>query len=305
MKGSYQNIHPFSKIAIIALVAIVSLVVVLIVASVMSIPIFGSGAFMGMMQSVGDVNAENLALLKYLQMAQSIGLFIVPSFILAYLFGNKIVGYLCLSKSPHLISIVLATVIVFSASPLVNLVGQWNSQMTLPAWLSDVEQWMRDSEDSAKRITELFVYTDSIGGLLFNIFMIALIPAIGEEFLFRGVLQRVLTDWFKNKHAAIWLTAILFSALHMQFYGFVPRALLGAMFGYLLIWSGNLWLPVIAHFINNAVAVIAYYMYDKGTIAVNPDEIGTDSEYGIAGIFSAVVVVALFYAYYKYEKRKL
>jgi hypothetical protein len=124
--------------------------------------------------------------------------------------------------------------------------------------------------------------------------MIGIIPAVGEELLFRGIIQRVLIQWTRNKHLGVWIAAILFSALHFQFYGFVPRALLGVMFGYMLIISGNLWLPVIAHFINNTVAVIAYYMYDIGTIEVDPDTLGTNSAYGIAGIISLLAVITLF-----------
>jgi membrane protease YdiL (CAAX protease family) len=134
--------------------------------------------------------------------------------------------------------------------------------------------------------------------------MIGIIPAIGEELLFRGVIQRIFTEWTKNIHWGIWISAILFSALHLQFYGFVPRAILGAIFGYLLVWSGNLWLPVLAHFINNTVAVIAYYFYGEGILSVDPDKIGTNSEYHIAIIISFLLMVWLFWVFYNFEMKK-
>lgn len=304
MRAYYQNIHPVSKVAIAALVALISLVVFMLLAAILAIPVFGIEIFSSLISSNLVFDESNIAVLKYFQLFQSIGLFVVPAIILAFLYGESISKYLFLNKVPLFISSVLATLIIFSASPLINIVGQWNAEMRLPSWMSGIEQWMKQSEEAAARLTELFVKADSTGSLFFNLFVIALVPAIGEEFLFRGVLQRILNDWMKNKHIAIWLTAILFSALHMQFYGFIPRALLGALFGYLLIWSGNLWLPVIAHFINNATAVVAYYLYNNGKMNIDPDTIGTESDFGIVAILSAIIIIGLFVLFKRVEKNK-
>jgi hypothetical protein len=122
--------------------------------------------------------------------------------------------------------------------------------------------------------------------------MIAFLPAIGEELLFRGVIQRIFTSWTRNQHWGIWISAILFSALHMQFYGFIPRVFLGVLFGYLLVWSGSIWLPIIAHFINNAVAVVAMYLIDKGLLSQEIEEIGTTSDsYYMAAVSLLLIVV--------------
>jgi membrane protease YdiL (CAAX protease family) len=96
--------------------------------------------------------------------------------------------------------------------------------------------------------------------MILNLFIIAILPAVGEEFFFRGVLQKILIKLFKSGHVGIWVTAFIFSAIHFQFFGFVPRFILGLIFGYLFFWSGTLWLPVISHFINNAVPVIMAYI---------------------------------------------
>ena len=120
--------------------------------------------------------------------------------------------------------------------------------------------------------------------------MIAIIPAIGEELLFRGVIQRIFTRWTRSNHWGIWIAAILFSALHMQFYGFVPRMLLGVLFGYLLVWSGSMWLPIIAHFLNNALAVIAMYMIDKELISPKVEEFGSTSGSYYGAIISIILV---------------
>jgi membrane protease YdiL (CAAX protease family) len=163
--------------------------------------------------------------------------------------------------------------------------------MNFPEWLSGVEQWMKNAEENAAELTEVFLKVDSTGGLLFNLFMIALLPAIGEELLFRGVIQRIFTRMTQNIHWGIWISAILFSALHIQFYGFVPRMLLGVLFGYLLVWSGSMWLPVLAHFINNGFAVVAMYLIDKNVLNPQVEEIGSTSGSYYAAVLSLALVV--------------
>ena len=126
--------------------------------------------------------------------------------------------------------------------------------------------------------------------------MIGILPAVGEELLFRGIVQQLFKKKFGNAHAAIWISAAIFSALHMQFFGFLPRLVLGAMFGYMLEWSGTLWLPMIAHFVNNATAVVAYYLMQKGIIGSGIDKTGTWSD----GSFYLVIVSLIFlYAFFR------
>jgi hypothetical protein len=210
---------------------------------------------------------------------------------LGWLFHGNIAEYLSLNKSVNFASVLLVLLLSLSASPLINFIGEMNANMQLPEWLSGVEGWMKNAEESAAELTEAFLKVDSLGGLFFNIFMVAFLPAIGEELLFRGVIQRIFTNWTKNIHWGIWITAMLFSALHMQFYGFVPRMFLGVLFGYLLVWSGSMWLPIIAHFINNCVAVVAMYMIDKKIITPDIEEIGSTSDSYYMAVVSFVLIV--------------
>ncbi|WP_297903057.1 CPBP family intramembrane glutamic endopeptidase [uncultured Parabacteroides sp.] len=142
-------------------------------------------------------------------------------------------------------------------SPTINLLGLLNKQMELPAFMSPIEEWMQAQENLAEQLTVRLLSSDNIGVILANLIVIAVTAGITEEFLFRGALQRVIGKWSSNPHTIIWVAAILFSAFHLQFYGFLPRMILGAYFGYLLYWSKSIWIPVFAHFINNAFAVIA------------------------------------------------
>lgn len=304
MKNSYSQAHPLTKIGIATFVILLCFLVIFVIAAVVAIPFFGIDSFSSIVNSTMSFDEDNIPFLKYIQVVQSIGLFIFPSLLLAILFGGNIAKYLEIDKVPHTTSVSVAIAIILVSSPMINMLAELNSKLALPEFLSGIETWMRTSEDSANEITQLFLKVDSVWGLLFNIFMIGIIPALGEEFLFRGIIQRIFTDWTKNYHWGIWISAILFSALHMQFFGFIPRVILGAIFGYLLVWSGSLWFPIIAHFVNNSVAVIAYYLYNDGTITVDPDKIGTGSEYQIAGIISTTLVIMLFWYFYKIERKQ-
>jgi hypothetical protein len=190
-------------------------------------------------------------------------------------------------------------------NPFINFTGAINSEMHLPRWFSGIENWMREAEDTAAELTEAFLDVESVGGLLFNLLMIAVLPALGEELLFRGVIQKILTDWTRSAHWGIWISAAMFSALHLQFFGFIPRLLLGALFGYLLVWSGSLWLPILAHFINNAGAVIALYLVDKGAISKTVEEFGSGTEYWMYAIPSfAIGILILWTIRYQYGKQR-
>jgi uncharacterized protein len=126
--------------------------------------------------------------------------------------------------------------------------------------MSGLEQWMQQSEKEAASVTEAFLLTPNPWSFILNIFMVAVLPALGEELVFRGVLLRHLREWTKNIHVAIFISAFLFSAIHMQFYGFLPRFLMGVFFGYMLYWSGSIWVPIMAHFINNAAAIVVAFL---------------------------------------------
>jgi membrane protease YdiL (CAAX protease family) len=132
--------------------------------------------------------------------------------------------------------------------------------------------------------------------------VIALIPAIGEELLFRGVIQGSI---FKNTniHVAVLLTSIIFSAFHLQFYGFLPRMVLGILLGYSLAWSGSLWLPVLIHFINNGAAVVFAWFSGLDQLPFNQDLIGTEpgDEWIIASSF-VMTAGAMIIAFSKRKK---
>ena len=261
---AFRDLNPWSQLIMGAFFILVSFLATLVLSVILAIPFFGLNEMLAALSAPDYSNQQTINILKYFQVFQSIGLFIVPPIIIAKLFEGDIIQYLKLNKKNKAITYLFAALALLAFNPFISIIGIYNTEMSFPESLSGLEQWMRTMEDSANDIIGYFMQVNTLGGLLFNIFMIALIPAIGEEFLFRGVVQKIFTNITHNYHWGIWITAILFSALHLQFFGFVPRVLLGALFGYMLVYSGSLWLPVLCHFLNNAIAVIALYAGNNG-----------------------------------------
>lgn len=200
---------------------------------------------------------EHPDMMRTVQFLSAIGTFLFPALGVAYLSSKHPKEYLSIGGIPDGTVLWLTFICMFLLSPTISLTGLLNKQMELPAFMAPVENWMRTQEDTAEKLTLLLLSGKGTMTLVFNLLVIAVTAGITEEFLFRGALQRIIGKWTTNHHLVVWSAAFLFSAFHMQFFGFLPRMLLGAFFGYLLYWSGNIWLPVFAHFINNAFAVIS------------------------------------------------
>ena len=235
--------------------------------------------------------------LKWFQFLQTTATFLLPPFLMAYLWSKKPMKWLYLDQSIPMKSEIIAIFLVLVASPGINLLSYLNRQIALPECLSGIETWMQQQEEAAAVLTERFLSADSIGVFVVNILLMALLPAVAEELTFRGVLQHLFTPrtGIRTPHIAIWATAIIFSAIHCQFYGFIPRMLLGAVFGYALVWSGSLWLPILMHFTNNALAVIVYFIAHKaGWDTNNMDAFGTGDTWWVGVLSLALVVVGIY-----------
>jgi len=239
--------------------------------------------------TTGDMN--DMSNVKVMQLIQSFGLFVIPPFVMASLWSNNAFEFLRLKSTLRWTTVLYVVAFMLVAIPFINMLSWLNQQIILPEALSEIEKMMQSSEVQIAEITEKMLNVSTLGALLFNVFLVAVVPALGEELFFRGTIQRLLSDW-KGALFAIWITAFVFSAIHMQFYGFLPRMLLGAFLGYLLLWSGSLWLPIIAHFVNNSVAVVFYYLKFNGVKVIDVETIGTDDTLWL-GIVSGIVCVFL------------
>lgn len=225
----------------------------------------------------------------------------IPVFAAPYVFGRYVVNqpktYLKLKFNIPALLFVVILIIMFCSSPLMECLININQKMVLPKFLAGLEQWMRKSEAEAAKETALLLTLKSVWQMLWALFAIGLLTAIAEEFLFRGCIQAIFTRWTKSHHLGIWIAAILFSAIHMQFFGFLPRLMLGVFFGYFVWWSGSIWTSVWGHFINNGTAVVVTYLFQQKTITMNPDDQHVFN-YG-AYAFSLIITVLLFIVYRK------
>lgn len=230
--------------------------------------------------------------------ATLIGLILIPILYVWAMEKTNAVAWLK-GKSTTLVTVVVTSAIVISFMAINSVFIEWNANFTFPDFLKEFGDWARTREAEAEELTKFFTTFNSTGDFLLGLFVIALLPAIGEELVFRGMLQPEIFRASGNHHIAIWVSAIIFSAFHMQFFGFVPRVFLGALFGYLYVWSGNLILPMIAHFVNNGFSVLMMYLYQRGTITTDMDS-PEAAPWPLVASFT-LIFIALLYYFKKYH----
>ncbi len=163
----------------------------------------------------------------------------------------------------------IAMVIMLLSIPLIDFLTSWNETWNLGA----LTRHARALSESAKQQVALMLSLATIPDLILQLLVVALVPAVCEEFFFRGCLQQILHRWFGNAHASVLVTALIFSLAHLDLYGFVPRLLMGALLGYLFYCSGSLLVNVGAHFFNNALIVVLYHLYHRGVLNAPPDHL--------------------------------
>lgn len=239
---------------------------------------------------VGDVASwdyskdNTIFLIRGMQLVQFVSLFLVPTWLSAYLLSSDSRAYLRL-YSPRKDLLVMGIAAMIIAIPFVNWMGEWNRLIPFPP---ELESWMKTREDEAAAAIRALLSRRTISDLLLNIFFIAVLAGVGEELLFRGLLQRLFIKMFRNPWAGIVLAAFLFSAMHLQFFGFFPRFILGILLG-LIYWYGNsLWLPIAAHFFYDAALVTLSYFYPE---MLKDDTSVEISNMYVAGSLSLVMLV--------------
>ncbi|MBP9186366.1 MAG: CPBP family intramembrane metalloprotease [Bacteroidia bacterium] len=237
-----------------------------------SIAIFTSKAlfgvdFMANPALLGDFkNPENINALKYIQALTSAGIFIYPAWYFCKALNKKPADFLKINRKITFSEIGISTLLVFVIMPFGSWLVYVNGLIKFPPSMAQLEIQLKAAEELAAQLTQLFIKADTISDLTINLLVIAVIPAIGEEFLFRGVLQNFVKTTTGKGHFSVWIIAIVFSAFHGQFYGFLPRVFLGAALGYAFLFTGNLWVSILMHFVNNAFAVICSYTPIKNSL---------------------------------------
>jgi len=305
IKGILYRLSPASKFGVAIIITIVSFLLIYFLGIIISISVFKWNILQNI-ELLSDVNnPTNIKVLKFLQLIQSVGLFIVPPFIFGYFCYPSVSEFLRINKKTSIRMLIVSILATVSFLPFSNWLSYLNSFLQLPSFMSEIEIWMRNSEDYATKITQAFLNVNSVPELFYNILLIAIIPALGEEFLFRGLLQRIFIEWTKSKHWGIWISALAFSAIHLQFFGFLPRLFLGLFFGYLLEFTGSLWLPILAHFINNLTGVLLSYFITNNNISAKSSDFGMTQETWIYGILGGIIGSFLFWLIVRKRNRIL
>ena len=247
------------------------------------------------------LKCNTLDLLRLSQISSQIFTFTLPPILYAIFVKKnplKSLGFNKVSIKWLLIGLVL----IFAITPLNSVFAEWNANIKLPESMREIELLMQEMQAAATSIIEQFVNVDSISGLILNLFMIAGLAALGEELLFRSVIQNSLINICKNAHIGIILASMIFSFIHFEFYGFVPRFVLGLILGYMYYYSRSIWVPMAMHFVNNGTIVFIYFLNHKGITNIDVDTFGKTNLTIL--ILSIIVVIALFWAAIKQFKKE-
>lgn len=200
---------------------------------------------------------------------QDILMFMFPAWLTACLVSHRPMSYLGLTREVSGRQFAGVVILLIIIAPLFNVIVDWNASMHFPVGWQAFESTMRRWEDSAAATTELLLSDTSVWGLVSGILVVGLLTGLAEETFFRAGLQKAMDVSGVNRHLAVWLSAFVFSAMHLQFFGFVPRLILGALFGYIYLSTGSLWVAASAHALNNSWVVIAGWLYARGYIAID------------------------------------
>jgi len=295
-----QQISPWGKVLIlISLIILTALFTafgsLLIVKVIFGIDIKSVATLL-----VHPETTKEIAFMKGYQLINQFGFFIFPVIVFSFLISPNPTGYFKLDRKPQLLSLLIGAMVIYTILPFNNYLTELNLQLKFPGFLHPVEIWMKVKEMQAGELTDIFLKTSTISGLMINLLVIALVPAIGEELLFRATGINLIKELTRNVHVAVLVTAFLFAFLHFQFLSFLPRFLLGLLLGYLYVISQSLWVPIFAHFVNNASSVIIYYLHYNGSIKISMDNFGATSN-SVYIIGSFLITLWLMFILYRQE----
>lgn len=239
--------------------------------------------------------------LRFMQISSQIFTFVLPPIVYALLIKENPFKALGFNKTT-ITWLCLGVAMMYAILPLNSVFAEWNANIKFPDSMTDFERFLQDMQERATEIMERFVNVTSIGGLILNLFMIAGLAALGEELLFRSIIQTSLIKVCKNAHIGIIIASAIFSIIHMEFYGLLPRFVLGMLLGYMYYYSRSIWIPIAMHFANNGTIVFLYYLNNIGTINIDVESFGKTNIFVL--ILSIIAMIALFWFTIKLNKKE-
>ena len=281
-----KKTNRLERIFIITALIIVGLILSLVVSTITTL---ASGSF------------SELSVLRIAQISSQIFTFVLPPILYAILVKDNPISALGLNKVKfHWL--LLGIAMMYIILPLNSAFAEWNAELKLPESMKALEELMKSMQDAAAEATEKMLNVNNISGLIINIIMIAGLAALGEELLFRSLLQTSLIKICKNAHIGIIIASAVFSFIHFEFYGFLPRLVLGLLLGYMFYFSGSIWIPMLMHFLNNGTIVVLYFLNNKGITNIDLETFGKTSTPIL--IASIIAMIALFYLSIRCSKKE-
>ncbi len=298
LKGVFKDSPFIAQLVVVITLSFIGVIAAMTICS--ALILYQCGFSIEAVTDVLNHQEEYPSMMRTIQFFSALGAFVFPAIWAGYLFSEDKKIYLHTDTPVPYSTLVWTVLSMVFAIPVLNFTLDLNQQLVLPEGLKALEEWMKQSEEAMAKATEAMMYAENLKALLFNIIIIAVFAGIGEEFMFRGVLQNIFRKAIKNEHVVIWVVAVIFSAIHFQFYGFVPRLLMGAYFGYLLYYTKSIWVPVLAHFTNNFIGVMTFYYFQDDIDKMKEmDALGTGSTWWLA-----VASIALWlWAFWQIQKK--
>lgn len=262
------------------------------------------GSVLGLLYPVlTGCGPKELNSLRFIQICSQIFTFVLPPVIYAILVKEKPMISLGFRKT-SLLWIIIGIALMYVIMPINSIFAEWNANIKLPEAIGSLEELLKTMQEAATEMMEKFVNVNTVGGLIINLFMIAGLAAIGEELLFRSVIQTSLIKTCKNVHIGIFLTSVIFSLIHFEFYGFIPRLVLGLLLGYMYFYTRSIWVPMAMHFVNNGTIVVLYYINNVSNANINIDEFGKTNTFLLISSIIATIAL-LWFATKKHSKEEL
>jgi membrane protease YdiL (CAAX protease family) len=248
------------------------------------------------LQSGDMANPYLMEVMKWMQLLYTVVSFLIPAWLFFYLSDPSPLRYAGMRARFRTSAIVLAILILVASLPMVGVLGDWNQQIHF----GSLDQSLRALNEKAQQITRAMLVMPDGGSLVFNLILIALVPAIAEEMFFRGVIQRLLVRITRRAWLGILIASIIFSLLHGEMLGFFPRVALGVVLGLIYYISNNLWYPIAAHFVNNGFQVLLFFLFQHHYTTYDISK--SEPTPLVAGILSLAVVVVLCWVFWQFRR---
>lgn len=268
----YQQLPSWLQLLYLISLAIGCAIIGTVITLAIVAGLYGRGMILQILQMTNTGTPDFINAFRiFLGLGNTLFVFFVPAIIFGYYVVREPDEYLKIRNPFPPVLLLLSLGAMFFFLPTIDILGYFNHQLKLPPALHGLDKWIHDSEAQAAATIKIVLDMKTISDLLISLFVVAVLPAVSEEFFFRGCMQTIFERWTNNIHWGVWIAAFIFSFMHFEFLGFVPRLLMGAGLGYLFAWSGSIWPSAAAHCLNNGLAVWGYYAWQHQMVKTNPD----------------------------------